>query len=102
MPDVRYICLSDTHLGADTSLLTTLDASGHVDPSRPSETLVCLAACLRSLAESNQGPEKPALVLNGDVLEMALATTNVAVMSFQRALELLLPRNETPFISRMI
>ncbi|HVE87652.1 MAG TPA: hypothetical protein VND93_32565 [Myxococcales bacterium] len=102
MPDVRYICLSDTHLGSDTSLLTALDRDGRVDPTRPSEPLSCLAACLRSLVAANEGPEKPALVLNGDVLELALSTTNVAVMSFQRALEQLLPRGESPFISRLV
>jgi len=101
MPDVRYICLSDTHLGADTSLLTPLDGRGQVDLSRPNKPLACLAACLKSLVEGNAGPEKPTLVLNGDVLELALATTSIAVMTFQRALELLLPAGETPFISRI-
>jgi hypothetical protein len=101
MPDIRYICLSDTHLGADASILTSLDG-GRVDPTRPSKPLVCLAECLRSLVAGNEGREKPALVLNGDVLELALATTSVAVMTFRRALEQLLPRGETPFVSRLV
>lgn len=102
MPDIRYICLSDLHLGANASLLTALDERGRVDPSRPSKPLVCLAECLKSLVSSNEGPDKPVLVLNGDVLELALATTNVAVMTFQRALEQLFPRGEPPFLSRLV
>jgi hypothetical protein len=34
MSELHFICLSDTHLGADNSLLTSLDGSGVVDPGR--------------------------------------------------------------------
>ncbi|HEY8209490.1 MAG TPA: metallophosphoesterase [Myxococcaceae bacterium] len=102
MPDIRYIVVSDLHLGAHTSLLTALTPDGRVDPSRPSEPLASLAAALRELVAANEGPEKPVLVLNGDVIELALATTNVAVTCFQRFLEALMPAGQPPIFSRVV
>jgi hypothetical protein len=90
MPDIRYICLSDLHLGADNSLLTRLGSKvGEVDPYQPSEVLVGLVNCLRELIRHNKGPLKPRLILNGDFLEFALAEDNLALMVFERFVELL-------------
>ncbi len=103
MPDIRYICLSDLHFGADNSLLTHLrPGTSEVDPTQPSPVLVKLAPCLESLAALNGGRSKPTLVLNGDVLELALALDNKAVMAFERFLELLIPPNGPPLIDSKI
>ena len=92
MPDIHYICISDLHLGADNSLLTHLGPKiGDVDPYRPSEVLEELANCLRELVRRNKGTVKPTLILNGDLLELALAEDNIALMVFERFLELLFP-----------
>jgi len=94
MPDIRYVALSDTHFGADNSLLTYLGPGCRsADPMRPSPALEQLVACLRALIAGNQGKEKPALILNGDILELALTTDNRAAMAFERFLELLFPRD---------
>jgi hypothetical protein len=92
MPDIRYVCVSDLHLGADNSLLTRLGATpGEVTPDRPSEVLASLANCLRELVRHNEGPIKPTLILNGDALELALAEDNIALMAFERFIELMFP-----------
>ncbi|HEY7124882.1 MAG TPA: metallophosphoesterase [Ktedonobacterales bacterium] len=94
MPDIRYVCLSDMHLGADNSILTAIKpGSIAIDPSIPSAVMSEFAACLRALIEHNVGPEKPRLVLNGDILEMALADTNQAAMVFERFIDLVFPPN---------
>lgn len=91
MKNIRYICVSDLHLGADNSLLTKPGKrEGEVDPSEPSAVLELLVACLRALLQQNEG-ERPILVLNGDALELALAEDNVALMAFERFIELLFP-----------
>ena len=73
MPDIRYICVSDLHLGADNSLLTNLGSkAGEVNPHQPSEVLEWLANCVRELIRHNQGLARPTLILNGDLLELAL------------------------------
>jgi UDP-2,3-diacylglucosamine pyrophosphatase LpxH len=92
MSDIRYVCISDLHLGADNSLLTRLGSQiGEVDAYQPSEVLLALVNCLLELVRHNQAPVKPTLILNGDLLEFALAEDNVALMVFERFVELLFP-----------
>jgi hypothetical protein len=94
MPDVRYVCISDMHLGEEDSLLTRLKPnSGQVDPLAPSKVMEQLVECLKYLISKNDKAQKkkPTLILNGDILEMALATTNQAAMVFERFIELIMP-----------
>src|SRR5689334_17015538 len=92
MPDIRYVCLSDVHLAADNSVLTPIKpGSIDIDASQPSPVLSHFVACLRELIARNERPEKPILILNGDILEMALADTNEAAMVFERFVELIFP-----------
>lgn len=92
MPDIRYVCLSDMHLGAQNSLLTNLTPNNKSsDTETSSPTLTALVDCLRELISKNENPEKPTLILAGDVLELALTTENIAAMAFERFVELILP-----------
>jgi hypothetical protein len=78
---LRWVCLSDTHFGAENSVLSDVSMdTARVDADRESSVLTRLVECLRSVEESTAGSEKPHLVLNGDILEMALAQDNVAAM----------------------
>jgi Calcineurin-like phosphoesterase len=92
MPDIRYVCLSDTHFGAATSVLTNLKVdSNEVDGLKPAPVLVELVACLRYLIEQNADQtKKPTLVLNGDILELALADDHDAAMTFERFIDLIM------------
>ncbi|MBC7909029.1 MAG: hypothetical protein H7Y30_00925 [Pyrinomonadaceae bacterium] len=92
MPDIKYVCLSDMHLGAENSLLSnlTLDCSD-TDPRVPSPILSQLVECLKTLISQNETPGKPVLILNGDILELALTTDNEAAMVFERFIELIFP-----------
>src|SRR5205823_5987438 len=99
MADIRYICLSDLHLGADNSLLTQLGhQAAEVNPKHPSAVLKGLADCLRELVRHNKGQIKPTLILNGDALELALAQDHVALMAFERFIELMFPISAEPLI----
>jgi hypothetical protein len=103
MSDIRYICISDLHLGADNSLLTHLGSKiGEVDPHYASPVLKELAKCLWELVRHNRGPVKPTLILNGDLLELALAEDNVALMAFERFIELMFPSGSEHLIDREI
>jgi UDP-2,3-diacylglucosamine pyrophosphatase LpxH len=94
MPDIRYVCLSDMHLGAQNSLLTNLTADcKDTEPTVASPVLIHLVACLKELIAQNETSEKPTLILNGDVLELALTTDNEAAMVFERFIELIWPAN---------
>lgn len=93
MPNIRYVCLSDLHLGEEDSLLTNVDGdSGQIDRGSPSPVLVRLAACLTELLRHNDpAAPKPTLVLNGDLLELALGEMDAAVVVFSQLLSLLMP-----------
>lgn len=93
MSDIRYVCLSDMHLGEEDSLLTNLKpASTELDPFRASPVMERLVECIRSLLKANKDRSiKPTLILNGDILEMALTTDNLAAMVFERFIELVMP-----------
>lgn len=90
--DIRYVCLSDLHLGEEDSLLTGVSATGECDPlNGPVPVLDGLVARLADLIGDQT--EKPTLVLLGDVLELALATDNVAAMAFERFIDLTFNRS---------
>lgn len=93
MPDIHYVCISDMHLGEEDSLLTNLKvASTELDHTAPSPVMIQLVNCLKALISQNQDKtKKPVLILNGDILEMALATENQAAMCFERFIELIMP-----------
>lgn len=90
MPDVRYVCLSDLHFGAQNSLLTHIfRGSTAADPMVASGSLIAFVDCLADLIAANEDPiTKPELVLNGDILEFALASDDIALLAFERFVEL--------------
>ncbi len=95
---VRYVCLSDLHLGAENSLLSNVAAGETtVDLSAPSPVLVRLVDGLASLLGRLAGgaaEPKPTLVLNGDILELALARDEAALGVLTQFLELAFERHE--------
>jgi hypothetical protein len=59
-----------------------------VDYDQPSPLLQSLVDCLREVVRAQPQATLPTLVLNGDVLELALADDNVAAMVFDRFVDL--------------
>ncbi len=81
MPEIRYVCLSDLHLGAANSVLTHLDDAGeHVAGTAP--LLQGVLRGLRQLLEASGTTTPPTLVLHGDLFELALTTTEMAADTF--------------------
>ena len=99
MKSLRYVVISDLHLGAANSILTCLSADKReTRPDETSEFLGHFAACLRELAGALDDGRRPTLVLNGDILELALAGTNEATMAFRDFIEALCgPGGDWPF-----
>jgi RNA binding exosome subunit len=96
--NIHYICLSDLHLGEEDSLLTNLRKdSRDPDPRRPSPVMEELVRCMRFLIGKVNYGRKPVLILNGDILELALTNLNQAAMVFERFIELVMPRGEELF-----
>ena len=97
MSRICAVCLSDLHLGSESSVLTAVNSDTlEPDIHQKSSVLVALVDCLKAILSDHSGAKKPSLVLAGDVLELALATTNVAATVFTQFLELLLEDGELP------
>lgn len=91
---LKYICLSDLHLGADYSLLTWMGEDGKVDLRQPSETLAALGKALRQYVKNLSGSAPPTLVLMGDVLDLGQSPYGEVVQGFRRFVETLFPAGE--------
>jgi UDP-2,3-diacylglucosamine pyrophosphatase LpxH len=84
VPDVRYVCLSDLHFGAESSILTRLHPKKlEVDHTKRSPALDGLLDCLEYVTDRNESSQKPTLILAGDIFELALARDNDAAMVFE-------------------
>ncbi|TGL63761.1 metallophosphoesterase [Leptospira sarikeiensis] len=94
---IKYIVISDIHLGAYNSLLTYIEEfpdpvkesdKFKVNPQKTSPALAELVNCIKHIVQSVNGSSKaPQFILLGDVLELALGDINEASMTFERFLE---------------
>jgi len=87
------------HLGADYSVLTSMNAEGVADLLRPSTTLVAWARALRETVRRLSGPELPTLILLGDVLDLGQSPFGAVAQGFKRFLEAVFPAGEVPVFS---
>jgi UDP-2,3-diacylglucosamine pyrophosphatase LpxH len=90
MTSIRWVCISDLHLGALNSLLTNVTSDGErCDNTCSSPVLTALCECLRSLRTPGQDP--PELVVLGDLFELALTAPEDAAGAFSQFIEGLRP-----------
>jgi metallophosphoesterase superfamily enzyme len=99
MPEIKYVVVSDLHMGAENSLMTNLKPGTYVtDNSKASPVLEKLITCLREVISKNPERKRPQIIFNGDLIELALTTANEAAMAFQRFLELAMPEDESEWL----
>ncbi len=81
---IRYIVLTDVHLGAGNSILTGLTPGQTVaDTHEASPALLALADCMRALVAGCNGPGRPpTLVAAGDLIDLALSPPERALPVF--------------------
>src|ERR1700685_2987480 len=100
MRPIRWVCVSDLHLGALNSVLSSVHPDGdRVDQSSVSPVLVALCECLRAL---RQGAEPPQLVVLGDLFELALCSTDDAAATFAHMIEALRPGSSDAAVAPVI
>jgi hypothetical protein len=108
---LRFVCISDLHLGARSSILTPARApsggagasASATDAAAPDRSaLEAYGRCLRALALSDP-VSPPTLVINGDLLEMALSSLSNAANALDYFLSAVLGPEETwPFADRIV
>jgi hypothetical protein len=99
MTRIRYVSISDLHLGASNSILTPEALGGA--PGCDRRPLELLAACLRDVARLGVD-QKPTLVVNGDLLELALTTIGRATQVCDDFLAQLTLDGSWPFDARLV
>ena len=89
MAGIRWMCLSDLHLGALNSLLTPVDVDGErVDPGKVSPVVPALSEALSTLCT---GDEPAELIVLGDLFDLALGTAADAGVTFAQFITALRP-----------
>jgi len=93
---IRYIVLTDVHLGAGNSILTQVQPGKTVaDTHYPSPALLSLADCLRSLVSGCNGSGRPpTLIAAGDLIDLALSAAERALPVFGMFAEALMAGDE--------
>jgi hypothetical protein len=82
MSVVRYVVMSDLHLGAPYSLLTGTDPAGRAQPGGTSPVVANLVDGLAALLP-RVAQDPPTLVLLGDVFELSFAPASHALETFR-------------------
>lgn len=90
MSGVRYVCLSDLHLGAGYSILTGVDQWGNLH-GKPSHTLETLAGALLEFVGRLSDDQPPKLVLLGDILDLTFSSTDDAATTFGHFVDAMFP-----------
>ncbi len=98
MTEIKYVCISDMHFGEEDNILTNLKEGGQkVDPTKASSVLEQLVSCLAYIIKEKNNKTKPTLILNGDILELALCTMNQAAMAFDQFIGLVMKEGDELF-----
>ena len=91
MGRLRFVVVSDMHAGAELSLATAVDAKGmRSDPATPSPVAAAFGQAVRSLVRRHNaahdkgasGAEAPAILLLGDIMDLAFSDRDDAAQSY--------------------
>lgn len=77
---LRYVCISDLHAGAPTSLLMTLPDEGVLRPPKPSAVTTEFVRVLEAFLGK---ADKPKLILLGDILDLQFSDRKHAFQNAQ-------------------
>lgn len=98
---LKYVCLSDLHLGAPNSLLTQVESGIErhqiqAAPETAPRTLKEFGKALRAFLPPLCDPKNPpTLILLGDLLDLSFSTPDVAAKAMLRFIEEVFPAGET-------
>lgn len=101
MAALGYVCLSDLHLGATDSVLTNIDASGHVAKA-PGAVLTNFAAAMRKTIPPLSGDHLPVLVLMGDAIDLGLSSNGEVSTGFLHFVDAFFPAGKKPIFSDQV
>jgi len=97
---IKYVCLSDLHLGEEGSILNEKNEDGFA----ASHVMNNLAKCLKSLfaGDTTSKETRPILILNGDIMDLALGQFEDATTMFESFMALIMRKGEEIFNDTII
>jgi hypothetical protein len=97
---IRFVCLSDLHLGEPCSILNVKSE----DKIYASKVMENLKTCLRSLLADGTSKivSRPTLILNGDIMDLALGRIEHSLMMFELFMGLIMENGKELFNPRVI
>jgi hypothetical protein len=99
---IRFVCLSDLHLGDEDSILNSKNEDG-LDASDVMKNLAkCLESLLTSKTSGKDRKPRPILILNGDIMELALGKFELSAMMFERFMALIMKSRKELFDNEII
>jgi metallophosphoesterase superfamily enzyme len=93
-PSSNYVCISDLHLGARYSILSSRDSLLRFNVDQASDCLLGLVEALRNYIPKVYGQELPRLVLLGDLVDFDFASLTDIVRSMNVLVEALFDPNQ--------
>ncbi len=100
---IRYVVLSDLHLGQDRSVLTAVDKKEEPTPELTEPALQALMECLQYLVKQNaHGAPRPTVILLGDIMEQAFTDIDVSGPIFQRFVDLWKGDDREPIFDKVV
>lgn len=97
MADIRYVVLSDMHLGDANSLFTQQGLSPDGRRLKSTPAMEGLIECLRLVISRNSKGNKPVLILGGDVFDRAVLAMDRAVLAFEAFIRETMKRGQQLF-----
>ena len=98
----NYVCLSDLHLGARYSILSSRDELARFNVAEKSDCLVQLAEGLRRYIPKVYGDSLPKLILLGDLVDLDFASMTDVVRSLDVMIEVFFSDEEIPIFQKEI
>ncbi len=108
MKNIKYVVISDLHLGAPNNIFTkvrTQTFPGKIEPHPDASTasLDAFAAALLEFIPAISDPNNPpTLILLGDVLDLGFTPVHQVVMAYQRFVEKVFPKDHPPVFEKDI
>ncbi len=98
----NYVCLSDLHLGAKYSVLSSRDHHADYAANHTANCFAELAHCMRKYIPKVYGDDLPKLVLLGDIVDFSFASASDIVTALNMMLDVFFPDNEAPLFQKEI
>lgn len=99
---IRFVCLSDLHLGDKYSILNNEDEENGFEETNVMKNLaICLERLLIDKTSGKINHPRPILILNGDIMDLALGKVEDSSMMFERFMNLAM-RNGKELFDRII